>query len=93
MKKFIFSLIFILTVSIGGYSQTLTSPTSQEVPVGVNGIGVSGFSLSGYNTSTTYKVSLSITGNANSNFSVNTTTGLTRDFGFNSWTNITSVNF
>lgn len=93
MKKFIFNLIFILLVSIGGYSQTLTSPTSQEVPVGVNGIGVSGFSLSGYNPSTIYKVSLSITGNANAIFSVNTTAGLTRDFGFNSWTNITSVNF
>ena len=93
MKKFIFILLYTLLVCNLGYSQTLTSPTSQEVPVGVNGIGVSGFSLSGYNQSTTYKVSLSITGNANGTFSVNTTTGLTRDFGFNSWTNITSVNF
>jgi len=93
MKKFIFNLIFILLVSLWGYSQTLSSPTSQEVPVGVNGIGVSGFSLSGYNQSTTYKVSLSISGNANSRFDVTTTTGLTRDFGFNSWTNITGVNF
>ena len=93
MKKFILNLIFILLVSIGGYSQTFTTPTSQEVPVGVNGVGISGFSLSGYNTTTTYKVSLSVTGNANGTFSVNTTTGLTRDYGYNSWTNITSVNF
>jgi hypothetical protein len=93
MKKFIFTFISTLLVSLWGYSQTLSSPTSQEVPVGVNGIGVSGFSLSGYNQSTTYKVSLSISGNANARFDVNTTTGLTRDFGFNSWTNITGVNF
>jgi len=93
MKQFIFILLYTLLVCNLGYSQTLTTPTSQEVPVGVNGIGVSGFSLSGYNQSTTYKVSLSISGNANGTFSVNTTTGLTRDFGFNSWTNITGVNF
>src|SRR6056300_595177 len=30
MKKFIFNPIFILLVSIGGYSQTLTTPTSQN---------------------------------------------------------------
>jgi hypothetical protein len=93
MKKFILNLIFTLTVSIGVYSQTLTTPTSQNIPIGVSGLPISGFTLDGYNSSTIYKVSLSITGNANSNFTVNTTTGLTRDFGFNYWTNITSVNF
>ena len=93
MKKCILTLLYTLLIFNLGFSQTLSSPTSQEVPVGVNGVGVSGFSLSGYNSSTTYKVSLSITGSANATFSVNTTTGLTLDFGFNSWTNITSVNF
>ena len=93
MKQFILNLIFVLLVPIWGFSQTLTTPNSQNIPVGVTGLPISGFSLDGYNTSTTYKVSLSITGNANSTFSVNTTTGLTRDFGYNSWTNITSVNF
>lgn len=93
MKKFILIFIFVILIPVRGYSQTISSPTSQEVPVGVNGIGISGFSLSGYNPSTIYKVSLSISGNSNGTFSVNTTTGLTRDFGFNSWINITSVNF
>jgi hypothetical protein len=91
MKKLV-TLLLVL-ISTYGVSQTLSSPTSQEVPVGVNGIGVSGFSLSGYNQSTTYKVSLSISGNANARFDVTTTLGLTRDFGFNSWTNVTAVNF
>jgi gliding motility-associated-like protein len=63
------------------------------VPVGENGVVISNFSLNGYNDSTTYKVSLSSTGNANGTFSVQITTGLTRDFGYNSWTNITGVNF
>ena len=93
MKKFILNLILILLVSFGGYSQTLTTPTSQEIPIGVNGLPISGFSLDGYNSSTTYKVSLSITGNANATFTVNTTSGLTRDYGYNSWSNITAVNF
>jgi len=91
MKKILLTLL--LLVSYFGFSQTLTTPTSQEVPVGVNGIGISGFSLDGYDVNTTYKVSLSITGNANATFSVNTTTGLTRDYGYNSWTNISAVNF
>ena len=93
MKKCILTLLYTLLICSLGFSQTLSSPTSQEVPVGVNGIGVSGFDLNGYNPSTVYKVSLSITGNANAQFDVITTTGLTRDFGFNSWTNVTSVNF
>ena len=38
MRKFIFLLLFPFVV----FSQTLFSPTSQEVPIGVNGIGVSG---------------------------------------------------
>ena len=92
MKR-ICNILLLFLLPILTFGQTLTSPTSQEVPVEVNGIGVSGFLLGGYNSSTTYKVSLSITGSANATFSVNATTGLTQDFGFNSWTNITSVNF
>ena len=91
MKKLVTFLVLLFT-SIG-FSQSLTTPTSQNIPVGVNGLGISGFSLTGYNSSSLYKVSLSITGNANATFSVNTTLGLTRDYGFNSWTNITGVNF
>jgi len=93
MKKFILNIIFVLLVPIWGFSQTLTTPNSQNIPVGVTGLPISGFSLDGYNSTTTYKVSLSITGSANAIFSIGTTTGLTRDYGYNSWTNITAVNF
>jgi hypothetical protein len=91
LKKLVTLLVLLLTTI--GFSQTLSTPTSQDIPVGVNGVGISGFSLSGYNANTTYKVSLSITGNANASFTIGTTTGLTRDYGYNSWTNISSVNF
>ena len=91
MKK-LFTILFLLLTTIG-FGQTLTTPTSQEVPVGVNGVGISGFTLNNFNETTTYKVSLSVSGGANGTFSVNTTTGLTRDYGYTSWTNISSVNF
>ncbi len=92
MKK-LTRLILLLVSSCLIGQQTLTVSLTQDVPVGENGVVISNFSLSGYNGSTTYKVSLSSTGNANGTFSVLTTTGLTRDFGYNSWTNITGVNF
>ena len=92
MKKLVkLTLLLFSSLVIG--QQTLTVSLTQEVPVAENGLSISNFSLNGYNDSTTYKVSLSSTGNANGTFSVPTTTGLTRDFGYNSWTNITSVNF
>ena len=89
MKNFLFLLLF----PIISFGQTLSVPTSQEVPIGVAGIGISGFSLSGYNSTSTYKVSISVSGSAGSTFSIGTTTGLTRDYGYYSWTNITAVNF
>ena len=92
MKK-LTRLILLLVSSCLIGQQTLTVSLTQNVPVGENGVVISNFSLNGYNDSTTYKVSLSSTGNANGTFSVQTTTGLTRDFGYNSWTNITGVNF
>ena len=92
MKK-LTRLIFLLVCSCLIGQQTLTVSLTQDVPVDEDGVAINNFSLSGYNDSTTYKVSLSSTGNSNGTFSVLTTTGLTRDFGYNSWTNITVVNF
>lgn len=92
MKKFIKVILLLLTSHLIG-QVSLTVSSTQNVPVGENGVVISNFSLNGYNDSTTYKVSLSSSGNANGTFSVHSTTGLTRDFGYNSWTNITVVNF
>jgi len=89
MKKILLTLLLLFSVL--GFSQTLTVPTSQEVPVGINGLPINGFSLDGYDETKTYKVSLSMSNGGV--FSITNTSGLTRDYGFNSWTNISSVNF
>ena len=92
MKKLVkLTLLLFSSLVIG--QQTLTVSLTQEVPVAENGVTIINFSLNGYNDFILYKVSLSSTGSANGTFSVLSTTGLTRDFGYNSWTNITSVNF
>lgn len=90
MRSLLGFFLLLTTLALG---QTVTTPNSQDIPVGVSGLPINGFNLSGYNPSTVYKVSLSLTGNSGGTFSVTSTSGLTRDFGYNSWTNITSVNF
>jgi len=89
-KKLIPLLLFFST----SYGQTLTVSLTQDIPVDENNVEIEDFSLSGYDASTTYKVSLSVsTTLAGVKFSVTSTAGLTRDTGYTSWTNITSVNF
>ena len=76
------------------FGQTLTVSLTQDIPVDENNVEIEDFSLIGYDASTTYKVSLSVsTTLAGVKFSITSTAGLTRDTGYTSWTNITSVNF
>jgi gliding motility-associated-like protein len=88
-KKIIF--LFLLSQFVNG--QTLTASLTQNIPVDENNVQIENFSLSGYNASKTYKVSLSTSTTLAVTFSLETTTGLTRDTGYLSWTNITEVNF
>ena len=89
IKKFAFLLLFSQII----YGQTLTVSLTQNIAVDKNNVEIEDFSLSGYDASTTYKVSLSVSTTLASTFSVLSTTGLTRDTGYPSWTNITTVNF
>ena len=89
IKKFAFLLLFSQII----YGQTLTVSLTQNIPVDENNVEIEDFSLSGYDASTTYKVSLSVSTTLAATFSVLTTAGLTRDTGYPSWTNISSVNF
>jgi len=89
IKKIIF--LFLITQSING--QTLTTSLTQNIPVNENNAQIENFSLSSYDASKTYKVSLSTSTTLAVTFSLVTTTGLTRDTGYLSWTNVTSVNF
>jgi hypothetical protein len=91
MKKFL--LLFIITVQIA-FGQSLSAPNPGDLPIGLSNQAIPGFSLSGFNSSTVLKASLAIVDNPGGvTFNINSTTGLTRDYGYNSWTNITSINF
>lgn len=88
-KKIIF--VFLLSQFVNG--QTLTASLTQNIPVDENNVQIEDFSLNGYDATTIYKVSLSTSTTIAATFSLRTTTGLTRDTGYLSWTNVTSVNF
>ena len=90
MKKL--SLFFLFCQLLSG--QSLTVSLTQNIPVDEINVGIEDFSLSGYDASTTYKVSLSVSTTLGGvKFRITSTAGLTRDIGYTSWTNITSVNF
>ena len=94
MKLFIINFITTLLVCIPTFSQTITTPTPSELPIGVSGLSVGTFLVEGYNSTETLKVSISISNPPPGvTFDVTSTNGVTRDYGYNSWTNITSVNF
>ena len=88
-KKII--IFFLLSQFVNG--QTLTASLTQNIPVDENNVQIEDFSLNGYDATTIYKVSLSTSTTIAATFSLRTTTGLTRDTGYLSWTNVTSVNF
>jgi hypothetical protein len=83
MKRFIFTLIFILLVQIQGYSQTVSAPEPKSFTQSTNGQDASGFVLSGFSTTSTLLASISlINPSTNTTFVLNTTTGLTAASGF-----------
>jgi hypothetical protein len=83
MKRFVFTLIFILTISIWGYSQTVSAPESKSFLQSTNGQDGSGFSLSGFSSTATLLTSISLVNPpTGTTFNLTTTTGLTAASGF-----------
>jgi hypothetical protein len=83
MKRFVFTLIFILTVSIWGYSQTVSAPDSKSFLQSTSGQDGSGFSLSGFSSTETLLASISLVNPpTGTTFNLTTTTGLTAASGF-----------
>jgi hypothetical protein len=83
MKRFVFTLIFILLVQIQGYSQTVSAPEPKSFTQSTNGQDASGFVLSGFSATSTLLASISlINPSTNTTFVLNTTTGLTAASGF-----------
>jgi hypothetical protein len=83
MKRFVFTLIFILTLSIWGYSQTVSAPESKSFLQSTSGQDGSGFSLSGFSSTETLLASISLVNPPEgTTFNLTTTTGLTAASGF-----------
>jgi hypothetical protein len=92
MKRFVFTLIFILTVSIWGYSQTVSAPESKSFLQSTNGQNGSGFSLSGFSSTATLLASISLVNPpTGTTFNLTTTTGLTAASGFTLFGNKTRL--
>jgi len=72
----------------------VTVPAEAFYPTSSNGLSIAGFEVSGYTSTANLRATLAITDNpGNVTFDITSTTGVTRDFGFNSWTGITNINF
>ena len=93
-----------LTITgIGGYTGTnstlfqiveLVPPSADNVPANTTNYSAGGtYTLTGYNPSESYKAVVRVVGDANATVTVNTTTGLTFDTGYNSWSSVENVNF
>jgi hypothetical protein len=83
MKRFVFTLIFLFTVLIWGYSQTVSAPDSKSFTISTNGQDASGFSLSGFNANETLLASISLVNPpTGTTFNLGTIMGLTAASGF-----------
>jgi hypothetical protein len=83
MKRFVFTLIFILTVSICGYSQTVSAPEPKSFTQSTNGQDASGFVLAGFGSTATLLASISLVNPpTGTTFYLNTTNGLSPASGF-----------
>ena len=91
-----FNLKTALYLMLSSYlmmGQTLTVSETQQVPISTSAASIETFIFDAFDTSINYKVSL-LFGQCQWNVQRQYNhCGLTRDFGYTSWTNITSVNF
>ena len=94
MRKFIFFLIFILTVQIQSFSQTVNAPSATSYSQNTSNQSASGFSLSNFNTSATLLVTIGLVNPpSGTTLTLSSYSGLTRSTGYNSWSNFTRISF
>lgn len=83
MKRFIFTLIFVLLVHIWGHSQTVSALEPKSFTQSTNGQDGSGFVLSGFGSTETLLASISLVNPpSGTTFYLNTATNLTAASGF-----------
>ena len=83
MKRFVFTLIYILLVHIQAHSQTVSAPEPKSFTQSTNGQDASGFVLSGFGSTETLLASISLVNPpSGTTFNLGITTGLTAASGF-----------
>ena len=83
MKRFVFTLIFVLLVHIQAHSQTVSAPEPKSFTQSTNGQDASGFILSGFSATSTLLTSISLVNPpSGTTFNLGITTGLTAASGF-----------
>ena len=83
MKRFVFTLIYILLVHIQAHSQTVSAPEPKSFTQSTIGQDASGFVLSGFGSTATLLASISLVNPpSGTTFNLGITTGLTAASGF-----------
>jgi hypothetical protein len=84
MKRFVFTLIFILLVQLWAYSQTVSAPEPKSFIQSTSGQDASGFVLSGFGSTGTLLASISLVNPpSGTTFYLTTTSGISPASGFN----------
>lgn len=85
-------LFFFLLLSNILYGQMITTPATQSIEASTT-VNVSDFVVNWGNNTESLLISLSLEYQSTATFNLPTTTGLTRNYGYNSWTGINSLVF
>jgi hypothetical protein len=85
-------LFFFLLLSNILYGQMITTPATQSIEASTT-VNVNDFVVNWANNTESLLISLSLEYQSTATFNLPTTTGLTRNYGYNSWTGINSLVF
>ena len=90
MKRLL--VLFLLSYSTASWGQMITTPATQSIEAGTT-VNVSDFVVNWANNTESLLISLSLEYQSTATFNLPTTTGLTRNYGYNSWTGINTLVF
>ena len=90
--KYLFIFSFLL-IGVSGFSQSITAPASLTIEANVSNTNAGDFVVNWANNTDNLLVSVSLDYVNGTTLSFPTTTGLTRNYGYSSWTNVTSIVF
>jgi hypothetical protein len=93
LRKILLTLI-VLTLSLGGFAQSVSSPSASSYSQSTSNQSAGSFSLSNFNTSATLLVTIGLVNPpAGVTLTLASSSGLTRSTGYNSWSNFTRISF